>query len=282
MKKPPNPQRGTKIKIMIRNYFKIQMYVLLSLIGLNVMAQHNKLEPFDEVIISPHIEVKLIKGTQKNVNIDEISVDESKINIEIKGNTLRIYLEDAKEITKTKTVYQNGRKMNKPIYVGTQAKISITYDQLKALSVRGEERVVIEKGLKTDKFRLKLYGEPLVIFDELHLDHLNVSIYGEGVLKLNSGSIKNQKFTVYGEAHVNTLKIVNDTTKITSYGEAEFQINASEEIKVTAFGESVINYTGHPNIKKGITLGDLKIKKIKNESSVSIPPENSSHNPNKS
>lgn len=262
--------------------FKILIQVLISFISLNAMAQHNELKPFDKVIISPHIEVKLIKGNQENLSFDETSVDEDKINVEVNGNTLRVYLEDAKEITKTETVYQNGRKMKKPIYVGTQAKITITYKRLKELSVRGEETVVVEKGLKRDKFKLKLYGEPLVIFDELHLDDLNVTIYGEGNLKLNSGSIKNQKFTVYGEADVDAVKIENDITKITSYGEAEFQINASEEIKVTAFGETVINYMGHPNIKKRITIGELKIKKLENESSVSIPSENSTHNPNNS
>lgn len=241
---------------------KSSLLAFLLLAGFNSMAQTIAVAPFDKVIISPHIEVKLIQGTEGGVSIEEALVNKDKINIEVKKNTLRIYLEDAKEVTKNETVYKNGYKGRSPIYKGTQLSATITYRELQELSVRGEETVVVETSLNREKFRLKVYGEPTVIFNELHLGLLKATIYGTGKVMSASGSIKEQRYIAYGKAKVDALEVFSNTTWITSYGAAEFQINASEEIKITAYGDALVEYNGDPKIRKGLVFGELDIKKI--------------------
>jgi hypothetical protein len=222
----------------------------------------NAVAPFDKVIVSPHIEVNLIQGTEEAVTIEKTSVDTDKINIKVKNNTLRVYLDDAKEVTKNETVYRNGHKRKSPIYKGTQVKVTITYTDLEKLSVRGEETVVVESSLNREKFRLKVYGEPTVEFNELNLDLIKTTIYGTGNVKLISGSVEQQRYRAYGEAKVDALEVFSNTTRITSYGAAEFQINTSEEIRITAYGETLVEYSGDPKIKKGLVIGEVVIRKI--------------------
>lgn len=242
------------------------LLVFLLLAGISSMAQNIAVAPFDKIIVSPHIEVKLVQGTEEAVTIEEALVPKDKINLEVKGKTLRIYLEDAKEVTKNETVYQNGHKRKSPIYKGTQVKITITYTDLKELSVRGEETIVVESSLNREKFRLKVYGEPTVVLNELHLGVFKAILYGTGSVKISSGSVKEQRYTAYGEAKVDALQVRNHTTRITSYGAANFLINASEAIKVTAYGEAMVEYSGDPHIRKGLVFGELKMKKFQHNS----------------
>ena len=74
--------------------------------------------------------------------------------------------------------------------------------------------------------------------------------------------VDEQRFTSYGESKVNALGIKNNVTRATVYGESELEVNVKDEIKVTAYGEAKVNYKGNPVIKKGITIGGVKIKKI--------------------
>jgi hypothetical protein len=46
------------------------------------------------------------------------------------------------------------------------------------------------------------------------------------------------------------------------YGESNFKINVLDEIKLTAFGEAVVEYKGNPTITKGLNIGETKINKI--------------------
>lgn len=244
------------------NRSKLLLLTILLLAGTNSMAQYKSVAPFDKVIISPHIEAKLIQGAEEAVRIEKTSVTKDKINIEVKGKTLRIYLDDAKEVTKNEIVFQNGYKRKSPIYKGTQISVTINYKDIRELAVRGEETVVMESPLNRKKFRLKVYGEPTVVLNELHLGLLKTTIYGTGNVKITSGSVKQQKYTAYGEAKVDAMGVFNNTTRITSYGAAEFKINASKEIKVTAYGDALLEYSGDPRISKGLAIGGLDIKKF--------------------
>lgn len=217
---------------------------------------------FDKVIISPHIQVTLVEGEEETVSIESNKVTAEKLNIEVNGKTLRIYLEDAKEVTKDTTVNENGIKMKRPIYNGTIVIATITYKSLNDISVRGEETLVCKSLLKGNNFKLKIYGESHIYLNEVNLKKLQASIYGESVLEIKSGTIQSQKYTAYGESIVNALGIENKETKITAYGEAEFKINASEKIKITSYGEALLEYSGDAEINKGLNIGGLNIRKV--------------------
>ncbi|MCW3119320.1 MAG: autotransporter adhesin [Chitinophagaceae bacterium] len=222
----------------------------------------NTVSHFNKVIVSPHIQVTFVEGNEESVVIEKNSVPMEKINIEVKNNTLRIYLDGAKEVTKTENVYENGYKEKRSIYNGTVVTATVTYRTLNELSVRGEATQVCKSMLKGNKFKLKIYGESHVFLNEVNLGHLQVTIYGESFLEIKAGAVTHQKYTVYGESKVNSLGIENNTTKITAYGEADFRVNVSDEIKITIFGEASLAYRGNPKINKGLHFGEMQVSKI--------------------
>lgn len=243
----------------------LSFYLILLVLSIsNLVMGQNKttVDAFDKVIISPHIQVSFIEGNEESVTVVKNNESDEKLNIEVKNKTLRVYLDDAKEIPKNEKVTKNGREMKVPIYKGTVVTAIITYKTLKELSLRGEEIIVCESPLEENNFRLKIYGESNVTLNEVDFKSLETSIYGESILNIKSGKIEEQKITAYGASEVNALDVKTQTTKITAYGDSILHINADEEIKITAYGEPSLRYKGNPEIKKGLVIGGLQINKL--------------------
>jgi hypothetical protein len=219
-------------------------------------------DPFNKIIISPHIEVELAEGSEESVVIENAKVSMDKINVEVEGNTLRVYLDGAKTVTKSERVSTDKWKGKKSLYDGTMATAKITYKTLKNLSIRGEEIVKVKSPISQDDLKLTIYGESKVYFNELVLSEFTVAIYGESYLEITNGKVDRQVYRAYGESEVNTSSMNNHETKITAYGESNFRVNVSDRLKVTCYGETKINYTGDAEVDKGIVIGEAEIRKI--------------------
>jgi hypothetical protein len=217
---------------------------------------------FEKVIISPHIEVNFVAGNETSVAIENAKVSMDKINVEVEGNTLRVYLDGAKTVTKSERVSSDKWKGKRAIYNGTVATATITYKTLKNLSIRGEEIVKCKSDLTEDELKISLYGETKVYFKGLVLNELTVAIYGSSYLEIAKGNVERQVFRAYGESEVNTIGMENEETKITAYGESNFRVKVSDRLKVTCYGESTINYEGDPDVDNGIIIGEAKVRKI--------------------
>jgi len=244
---------------------KTKIYVtslLLFAFKITVAQSITQVSHFEKVIVSPHIEVTFIEGNEEKVTIEKSTVSNDKINIKVHGKTLRIYLDNAKEVDKTEKIYEDGKEVKRPVYSGTVVTATVMYKKLEELSIRGEETIVCKSVLKGDKFRLKVYGESEVYLNDVDLAELKTTMYGESILVIKAGTVKDQKYTAYGESKVNSLGISNNTTKITVYGESNFQVNVSDEIKLSAYGDALVEYKGNPTITKGIKIGETKINKI--------------------
>ncbi len=236
------------------------IFIVLSIGNITAQTKVIPVEHFDKVIVSPHIQVNFVMGDKESVSIESISVSEDKLNVEVSGSTLRIYLEDAKTVTKSeKSDDHNGKQS---IYDGTIVKATITFKTLKELSLRGEQEFVCESPLELDKFVLTVYGESRVTLNEVKLNSLNTTIYGESYLEIKSGSIGRHKITAYGESEINTPNVTTKTAKVTAYGEANIRLMVADDLKVTSYGEANISYSGDAKLNKGIVIGDATIKKI--------------------
>lgn len=252
-------------KVIVLKISQIVMVIFVMVLGMGKSMAQTKdfsVDPFDKVIVSPHIQVNFIQGDEETVHIEDISVPIEKFNIESSGQTLHIYLEGAKTTTKSEKVHEDNYDGKRSIYQGTIVRATITYKNLNDLSLRGEETFVCKSLLEGDKFQLKIYGESEVSLNDVKLNSLNTTIYGEAELKIRSGNIGKLKITSYGESEVTALDVQNESVKITAYGEGEFRLNVSKELKVTAYGEAEIEYKGNPEVNRGIIIGEATIRKI--------------------
>jgi hypothetical protein len=237
--------------------------VALILIGQTLSAQTKKIvASFNKVIISPHIETTFVKGDEESVTIIDSTEPDDKINIEVKGHTLRVYLDDAKEFTKSEKIEKNGMKMTVPIYKGKVLTILVTYKSIDDLSLRGEQKTVFESLINAEDFKLKIYGESVVLFNAVNFKEFDADIYGESQLTVKKGSIGHQKITAYGECEINLVAVDNKTSRLKAYGEAEFTVNVSERIKFTAYGEAELFYKGKAEVDRGLSIGDSKVNRI--------------------
>ena len=247
---------------------KILRHTLLTgflLSGVSVLLaqkQEIKVASFDNVVISPHIEATFVEGDRELVTIVDSDVPLDKLNVIVDGKTLKIYLDGAKDYTKSKKVKHDGYKERYQLYDGTQVTATISYKHLKKLSVRGEEDIRIESTLQQSDFELTVYGESDVIVNSVEIDNMKVVMYGESYLRIKAGEIGYQKYKCFGQSEVDALGVSNRTAKITSYGESEIRISVSDRLKVTSYGESEVNYRGNPSIDKGVVLGENSIHKI--------------------
>ena len=241
---------------------KTFLSAMFLLVATFATAQTKMVDPFSKVIVSPYIQVTFVQGDEESVTISDTKVDTGKLHIEVNNKTLRIYLEGAKELPKEKKDYSNGYKETYPLYDNTSVTAIVTYKALNALSIRGEETQLCKSPIAGDIFKLKVYGESTVIFNELDLQKMETTLYGESTLEIKSGSVKEQKYTCYGEGKINSLAITGNTGQITAYGEADFKMNVSDQIKIVAFGEAKLHYKGNPEIVKGLHLGELHLDKM--------------------
>jgi hypothetical protein len=232
-----------------------------------------KVAHFEKLIVSPHIETTLTEGDDESVTVLSSTVSAEKIHIESKNNVLRVYLEGAKEWTKNEKYSnkdedenegRNGSGTNKkPLYTGTVLKVAISYKTLQELSVRGDESLEFKSKIDQDEFTLTLYGTIQASLPAVELKKMHTNMYGTCNLEIKSGSIIEQRFTTYGTSEANTLAISNKITRSTCYGESKLKVNVSDLLKVSAFGEAQVGYTGNPEVKKGIAIGSVKVYRIK-------------------
>jgi hypothetical protein len=253
-----------KSNAMKNFHFLLQITIILNLFLWNfeysVAQSENKLlKSFDKIIISPHIRVILTEGENESVFIENEGVDEDKINVEVVGRTLRIYLDQARLYTKNYKIYENGYKKKRPVYSGTLVTAHITYKKINSLSIRGEETVSCESPLVADKFKLKIFGESNVILSSVESEKLKISLFGENDLEILAGSIHRQKINSFGENKVEAPAVDSRLAKINTFGESKFNLNVLENIRVTAFGESDIYYKGDAYVHKVIVIGENKI-----------------------
>jgi HSP20 family molecular chaperone IbpA len=218
-----------------------------------------QVDTFDKIIVSPHINLVLTEGTERTVKVDYHGVEEYKIQVDVSGSTLNIYLDGARYIEKTKN---NGYHYKQGIYQGVEVTAYVTYETLEALEVRGEQRVLAKSPIQSDQFKLTLYGASTTDLEKLTAKNFKVVSYGENEINISSGQVDFQKYTLYGSSHidVSALKSVHSKAKI--YGESEILLHASDELDISAFGEPIITFSGNPQVNKNMIVGEARLFKV--------------------
>ena len=258
----PHPFPSIKQNHMIQKN-RFPMLIVALLFVTHTFAQTTTaVKPFDKIIVSPHIQVTFLEGSEESVSIESSTVDTDKIHIEVKDKTLRVYLEGAKDIEKNEKDYRNGYKEKHSLYQGKVVTAVITYKTLHQLSIRGDEKQLCKSAITGDKFVLRVYGESDVVLNEVKVNKLVTATYGECHVTFLSGAVTAQRYTAYGEGDINSVSLSGRRGAITAYGEADFKMNVSDEIKITAFGEAKVRYKGSPVIRKGLNIGEVHIEKL--------------------
>lgn len=226
----------------------------------NAQELQKDLNSFDKIILSPRINLVLQKGDKESVRIRYSNITSDKINIEVSNNRLRIYLDDARLVEKQKKTHDENYSSKSSIYRDAVITAYVTYRELKVLDVRGEEEVTCDGDIDGEKFKLKAYGEAEITLATLHTKKFKAVLYGENKLKIKDGQTGHQRYRLYGENKIDTRAFASETISSTIYGEGRLSVNASDEVRINAFGEPQVNVSGNSHISRGIIIGRADIR----------------------
>ena len=226
-------------------------------------AQPGPVAPFHKVIISPYIQASFVQGNEESVTVNSTIADSGKLHVEVQNGSLRLYLEGAKDFPHDQRAYDDeGRMQNHHLYPDHAVVVTVTYRKLDGISLRGSETYLFGSPLSAKKLDLRVYGESKVIFTEVHISKMHTFIYGESSLEMRSGEVDKQYYTCFGNGIIQSTAITGEAAKVTAFGDAEFNVNVSDRIKVTAIGDARLRYLGNPAIVKGIHIGEIDLRKV--------------------
>ena len=254
--------------------------LLFGLIQLAVLAQtlEKALPEFKKVVISPLIDVELVKGTSEGIQIVYENVEENEINIDVKGNTLRVYLNDARFRLK-RTYFERRYERH---YSRAKIKAIITYRELNNIQIAGrnsltckdeltgkklkvkvyDEAKVDFASLGTKKIRISTYGETNVEVEKVDANSMRIATYGDNDVYIGSGHAGSQTFRAYGDNIIDARGVRSTYIKVGFFGDNNLSIDADHEVKLTVLGEGDIRVHGDAYIKRSLVLGEPRISSL--------------------
>jgi len=215
---------------------------------------------FRKIMVAQRINLVLTKGEKEAVRIAYANVDPSKINVKVNGSRLLIYLEDARLVEKQKRNDDDWNDHREGIYKNATITAYVTYRELSKVEVRGEQEVTCNNEIESEKFKLKAYGEIEARFKTIDARTFKATLYGENKLRVADGKVGHQVYRLFGENRIDTQGLTSKTTATKIYGEGKISLKASEEVRITAFGEPRIDITGTSRISKGLIFGNAAIR----------------------
>jgi hypothetical protein len=227
-----------------------------SVIGALVYGQEieKDLQSFSKIIASPRINLILTKGDKESIKIVYDEVAASKIHSEVRGNTLHIYLENAKTIEKM-SARKDRHENRHGIYEGVSVTAYVTYTSLQKLQIRGKQELTVNDPIEAKRFVLKAYGENEITLASLNTEFFKASLYGENKLKVKKGKAVEQKYRLFGENKIDTRELMSEFAVANIYGEGKVQMNTTEEVVLNAFGEPRIQVAGGAFVNRRIVFG---------------------------
>ena len=235
--------------------------LLLSLLCITVITQAQEitesLKSFDRLIASPKINIILEKGEQEGIRLVYSGIEKDKINIEQNHKTLHIFLDDAKIIEKNE---YNDHHYCHGIYDNASITAYVTYKNIKYLEIRGNQELTCNGPLESEVFILKAYGENEINLSSLRTSFLKTYLYGENKLEIKNGRAFEQRYDLFGENKINNQNLKSKEMAMTIFGQGKLKVNATDQLRITAFGEPEIHVNGGAHIKKYI-FGVAKISR---------------------
>jgi hypothetical protein len=215
------------------------------------------LSPFRRVVVSSHINLVLQQGETEGIRFELENVSPDDINVEVRGKTLHIFLDDARTLDKMRR--RNGRNYESA-YKDVAITAYVTYTRLDKIEVRGSQHVTCLSPIDTDKkFKLKAYGENTIELSSVRTDYLKTVLYGENKVTIGGGRTTYQRYKLYGENKIDASKVKTHAASATAFGQSDLKVFTHDELHVTAFGETRVAYGGDAFLSKGIIIGKTDI-----------------------
>lgn len=242
---------------------KITLILTATCLALLASAQeiNRNVKHFTRVIASPRVNVILSKGDYESVRLVYENVSAHKINVDVNGKTLRIFLDNARKFERAKpNTNEDGAKES--MYAGVSVTAYVTYRELELLEIRGNQELSCKDAIVSDAFTLRAYGENDIRLSSLETSFFKAKLHGGNDVRIGKGRTLEQKYISYGENKVDAAGMRSDYIITSIFGEGSLKLNSAEEVRIDAFGEPDIHVDGGAHINRRLVIGNANIYQL--------------------
>lgn len=234
------------------------LITLGSIVSTSLWAQSNtetrNIKAYNNLIVHPFVDVEILEElSSSELRVEAKGIATDQVITKQNGKKLEIYLKGGKGFNYPKIREE---------FKGVKVKVFLGYQVLEKLKLIGEKYLQCEIPVENKKFVLKSIGDNDITFTDFQSEYLKARIMGDGKLNM-SGKVSEQKFKIMGSGEVNALNLKGENAQLHTMGDGSFQVNVSEDVSVRTLGDADIKYKGNPDVRKGLVLGEVSIRKIK-------------------
>jgi hypothetical protein len=238
--------------------FTLVAAILTISVGFSQEVQQT-LKPFSKIVVSHKIDLVLIPGETESVRLEYSGVDPDKIIVDQRGHKVHVYLENAKIFdTGERRHHSWDRRERYPLAWVTAY---VTFKDLKLIAIRGEGDVTCDGDIVSKKLKVRAYGENEIQLAYVDAGRVTARLYGENRMRILDGDAGHLSYKMFGENQIDTHGLTSVTSATTVYGEGRISLYATEEVRVSSFGEPSLYVSGSPYISKGIIVGHANIRR---------------------
>jgi hypothetical protein len=233
--------------------------ILITSIGYSQEIEQ-KLRPFDKIVVSYKVDLVLIPGETESIRLTYSGVDADKINIDQSGRRVHVYLDDAK-------IYDKGDKRHgnmfdrRPRYRFAKVTAYVTFKTLRVIETRGEGEVFCDGKIEAKKVKVRAYGDTDIRLSYVEAKTVKARLYGDNTMRIRQGEAGHVNYKLFGDNEVDSRGLHSVTANTTIYGDGKVAIYATEEARISSFGDPSLYVSGSPVISKGIIIGEADIRR---------------------
>jgi len=185
---------------------------------------------YDQVNVGGFFDVELVAGTEGTLTIEGESNLLEYLVTEVKGNALKIKVENGKTLKTSKRM---------------MIKVTVPFRDLDAVTLAGSGDVVSKDVIKANNFKTSVAGSGDLILN-VEASSIKSSVAGSGDLTL-TGSARDLEARVAGSGDIHAGRLKADNVDAKVAGSGDVSVYASKSLKARVSGSGDIDYSGNPD-----------------------------------
>ncbi len=208
-------------------------------------AEVRKVAGFSAVEVSGAIDLYLSQGNEEAVAISASSEEiKSRIRTEVRGSTLRIYLD--------------GKGINWKLWNNNKMKAYVTFKTLTGIEASGACNVKAASVIRQNELKIELSGAS-DFNGEVAIGKLKLDASGASNIKI-SGKAESTILDASGACNIKAYDLITDMCKIEASGASNIKITVNKELNAQASGGSSVFYKGSGLIRDISASGGATVK----------------------
>jgi len=209
----------------------------------NITTEARNFSDYNQLNVSSEFQVFLtFSDTEEKIEVEANENLQSLIIVEKQGETLNIRMRNNTSIKGMETT-----------------NIHITTKEILDYNLSGEVELTLVNEMTTEEVAINLTGES-TFTGAIQVEHVETALTGEAELNL-TGTANTFSANLSGESQVQDYDFVSEKVDINLTGDSKAYLTVTDELSVTASGESELHYKGTGSIKEQVLSGEAKIKK---------------------